>query len=145
MPSRGMSSEPCEAVRLRLQAGGELSLEEISHAETCPACMDALLDSELDAALATKPLVKAPEGFAARLALRLPPRKPSRAWTRGLRTRHAGLASAVALLLALMAGVTLSDPHWLRANGSLDMALTLFLVAEVAAIALWLGLSPRTR
>lgn len=150
MQPHEMSSEPCEAVRLRLQAGGELTPAEMEHAEACSECMDALLESDVTAALAAKPRVRAPENFAATLALRLPPQKDSKTWGRQKALRlfggqHAGLLSAVALLLVLLVVVTVSDPRWLAAKGPLETTLILFLLVEVAGIALWLGISPRTR
>jgi len=108
------------------------------------------LDAELDAALATKPQVAVPRDFAARLALRLPPERSVRSWSRRRKWmrsggRHAGLGSAVILLLVMLAVVTVRDPRWMAGNGTIGMALTLLLLAEVAGIALWLAIPGRTR
>lgn len=54
--------------------------------------------------------------------------------------RHVGLDVAVGLLLALLAVVTMGDPHWLVATGTARVDLLVVLAGEVAGLALWLGL-----
>lgn len=135
----------CEGVRGSLLARRELTAAERVHAETCAVCADALMETEIEAALEVKPEVAVPAEFAARVAMRAREEKSVRRWVQGgLRKRwprrHVGLDAAVGLLLVLLAVVTMSDPHWLMGAGTARMELMLVLAGEVAGLALWLGL-----
>lgn len=135
----------CEAVWQALRKRRALTPAEAAHAETCPVCADAVMETEIEAALESKAEVAVPAEFAARVALLAREEKSVRRWVRnGLRKklprRHAGLDAAVGLLLVLLAVVTMSDPHWLMATGAARMTLLLVLAGELAGIALWLGL-----
>lgn len=135
----------CEVVRRALLQRRELTVAERAHAATCAVCADAVMETEIEAALAEKPEVAVPAEFAARVAMRAGQEKHvGRRVRRGLRKRwgdrHVGLDVAVGLLLVLLAAVTMSDPHWLTARGTAGMTLMLVLAGEVAGLALWLGL-----
>lgn len=135
----------CEGVRRSLLARRALTAEQQAHAGTCAVCADALMETEIEAALEETPEVVVPAEFAAHVAMRAREEKSVRRWVRqGLRKkwprRHVGLAVAVGLLLALLAAVTMGDPHWLTAAGTASVDLLLVLAGEVAGLALWLGL-----
>ena len=140
----GVEVSECEAVRRALLDDRELTVKQLAHAETCAVCADAVMETEIAVALEAKPEVAVPAGFSARVAMRARDEKSVRRWVRqGLRKRlprHAGLGVAVGLLLALLAVVTMSDPRWLAATGTVRIGLMLVLAGEVAGLALWLGL-----
>lgn len=135
----------CEGVRRALLQRRELTAEERAHAERCGVCADAVMETEIEAALEAKPEVVIPAEFAARVALRARGEKRgARRWAQQKvahgRWRHAGRNAAVGLVLVLLAAVTMSDPQWWTATGTVPMMLMLMLAGEVAGIALWLGL-----
>lgn len=139
----------CEVVRRALLKRRELTAEERAHAEMCPLCAEALMETEIEAALELNPEVEVPAEFAAHVATRAREEKSVRRWVRqGLRRRwprqHLGFDVAVGLLLALLAVVTMSDPQWLTATGTARTDLLLVLAGEVAGLALWLGLRRET-
>lgn len=140
----------CEAVRRALLKRRELTGAERSHAEMCPVCADAVMETEVEAALETKPEVAVPADFAARVTMRAQGENGAQRWVRqGMRKRwpgrHVGLDVAVGLLLALLVVVTMRDPHWLTATGgTVGLTLMLALAGEVAGLALWLGLRRET-
>ena len=94
----------CEVVRRALMQRRELTAEERAHAERCAVCADALMETEIEAALEEKPEVAVPAEFAARVAVRARQEKNVRRRVRlgprkrGAR-RHVGLdvAGGVAL------------------------------------------------
>jgi hypothetical protein len=144
MRREGVEISECEAVRRALLDGRELTENQLAHAEVCAVCADAVMETEIEAALEAKPGVVVPADFAARVAMRAGDEKSVRRWVRqGLRKRwprHVGLGVAVGILLALLAVVTMSDPRWLMTTGTARLALMLVLAGEVAGLALWLGM-----
>lgn len=136
----------CEDIRRSLLAGRELTSAERVHAEACEVCADAVLETEIESALMTKPVTAVPEDFVLRMAMLTRSDKSASRWARkklahGRRLgRHIGRDAAVAWLLVMMAVVTISDPHWWTDTRAGGMTLMLVLAGEVVGIALWLGL-----
>lgn len=137
-----MKPAACEAVRCALQDRRGLAAAEAAHAATCAACGDALLDAEIAAALDAKPRLPVPHEFAERVAMRVRSQTCARRAAPGGKRawRHVGRDTAIGLLLAATAIVTLLDPDWLAITGPVQWALVLLLSGEVAGIALWLGM-----
>lgn len=140
-----MKTSVCEAVRQSLLVRRGLTPAQLAHVETCGACSAAVMETEIEAELETKPEVMVPADFAARVAQRAQSEGGVRSWLRKdlrrkLPRRDLGRNAAIAVLVVLMAAVTMSDPHWLVATGTMRMMLMLLLAGELAGIALWLGL-----
>ncbi len=140
----------CEAVWQALREGRGLTAAEAAHAEKCTACADAAMERDIEVALEARPEAAVPADFAARVAVRAQDEKSARRWARQklagagwlgrMLGRHPGRNAAVGLLLAMMVVVTMRDPQWLTATGTVRMTLMLVLAGEMAGIALWLGL-----
>ncbi len=135
----------CEGVRRRLLERGELTAAEAAHAKRCAVCADAVMETEIEAVLERKPEVAVPADFAARVSVQARGEKRgARRWAQQKvahgRWRHGGRNIAVVVLLAVPVVVTMHDPQWWTATGTLQRMLLPALAGEVAGIALWLGL-----
>jgi hypothetical protein len=128
----------CDGLRSAMRQGRALTAEEQAHVRGCEACMDAWLESAVVTALETKPEVRAPEGFAAKVMARMPEGPVVAARARP-RVVPWGLITAAGLVGAGLAAAMLADPAVLRTE--MGMILEGLVAAEIAGIALWLGLS----
>lgn len=119
----------CEALqRILLERQRELTESEAAHLSTCDDCMDTLLTVSLE----TKPDVGVPADFAARVAAALPSNPP----LRPRRPRHAGLATAMVFVAALLVvWFTALRPQ----DGLIQLVFMLLVVTEIAGLALWLA------
>jgi hypothetical protein len=119
-----------------MRQGHALSAEEQAHVDGCEECTDACLDAAVVTALETKPEVRVPEGFAAKVVERLP-EKSLRIRTR----RYApswGLVTATVLVAVGLVVVVTGDPGLMRTR--MGLIFEGLVAAEVAGIALWLAL-----
>jgi hypothetical protein len=95
--------------------------------------LDGALEADLTRTLERQPVVVVPEGFAARVAGSLPPRRPVRRRVQTGRTVAMVAAWIVALTMFALA------PHAAPNFGNLTFDMELLLLAQLAAIAYWLG------
>lgn len=110
---------------------GEMALspEQSEHLRGCEDCMGMLLDRQLD----SKPVVKVPEDFAARVSA-MAVKRPL-VW----RPRFRGLTTSLVLSgLVLLAGAAAVTVHPLNFSVSwLGLALEATLALEAAGLVLW--------
>lgn len=127
----------CEALQRAMKPGRALTVEERAHVDGCEACMDAWADAAVVTALQTKPEVRIPEGFAAKVMAGLPENQAAPKRARRF-VAPWGLITAAGLVAAgLVAGV-FADPAAMRTH--MGMIFEGLVAAEVAGIALWLAL-----
>ena len=113
-----------------------LTAAEATHVENCKECFKAWLDESVTQALDTKPEVEIPDGFAARVAEKLPAK---RSVTRraGKAARQWGLLTAVLLVCVGMLAIAFINP--IGVHSRMGMVFMALVVSEIAGIALWLG------
>ena len=113
-----------------------LTAAEATHVENCNDCFKAWLDESVTQALDTKPEVHVPDGFAARVARRLPAKR-SVDGRKGAAARQWGLLTAVLLVCVGMLAIAFINP--IGVHTRMGMVFTALVVSEIAGIALWLG------
>lgn len=133
----------CEAVQQAMRQGRALTAEEQAHVDACSACLssstDAWLDAAVVAALETKPEVRVPEGFAAKVVAGLP--ETSGATRRRERRSYEaqwGLWTAAALVAVGLFAAAVTVPAALHTQTG--MIFEGLVAAEIAGIALWLSI-----
>ncbi len=133
----------CDALRSAMKQGRALTAAEQAHVEQCEECMEAWLDATVTQTLETKPEVRIPQDFAARVTKRLPESRVALPRGESVRDRHWGLITAIVLVAVGLLGVAVADPNSMSTRmGMIFMALV---ATEVAGIALWLGCWPHGR
>jgi|SRR5450631_3150547 hypothetical protein len=107
-----------------------LSREQSEHLRFCEDCVNVMLDRQLDC----KPMVKAPEDFAARVTA-MAAKQRQMVW----RPKFRGLtASLVLSSMVLLAGAAVVSAHPLHFSVSwLGLALEATMVLEAAGLVLW--------
>ncbi len=133
----------CEALRSAMKTRRELTAEEQEHVEQCEDCMDAWLEATATQALETKPEVRIPADFTARVAAKLPEKRLVSAQREPSQERHWGLVTAIILVAVGLAAAAVADPRMMT-TGIGVIAMTI-VAAEIAGIGLWLGCWPRGR
>lgn len=122
----------CLKVRSAWPAGTamELSAEQSEHLRVCEDCMNVVLDRQLD----TRPLVKVPQDFAARVST-MAAQQTRMVW----RPKFRGLTISLVLSsLALLAGAAAVSAYPLHFSVSwLGLALEATVVLEAAGLVLW--------
>ena len=128
----------CDALQTAMKQGRALTAEEQAHVSGCEACTDAWLDAAVVSALGARPEVRGPEGFAAKVMAGLPGpgAAPKRVRRYGVSW---GLVTAAALVAAGLVTAVVADPRLLTTQ--MGMIFEGLVAAEIAGIALWLGLS----
>jgi hypothetical protein len=122
----------CLKVRSAWPAGAamELSSEQSEHLRVCEDCMNVVLDRQLD----TRPLVKVPKDFAARVS-NIAAHQTRMVW----RPKFHGLTTSLVLSsVALLAGAAAVSAHPLHFSiGWLGLVLEATVVLEAAGLVLW--------
>jgi hypothetical protein len=108
----------------------DLSWEQSEHLRECKDCMSVLLDRQLD----SKPLVKVPEDFAARVTAMAAKQKPM-VWRPKFRGLTTSLVLSSVVLLAGAAAVSAWPLHF--SISWLGLALEATVVLEAAGLVLW--------
>jgi hypothetical protein len=144
MPDAHGNAVNCAAIQQALrQSPGPthtLTAAESAHVEGCDACLEAWLDTTVTKALNTKPDVRIPSRFAARIAAQIPPKRGASAAPRSLAPgyeRHWGLLTAILLVASGLLAAAFADPGGLRTR--MGVIFMLLVASEIAGIALWLG------
>ena len=135
-----MQSLSCEQLKSAIAQGRALTTEEWAHVEVCEACLDAWVCYGLE----SKPEVRIPVDFAARVTAALPEKRGVARELRGeerteVRTyaRHWGLMTAIALVAVGLMAMPFADPTVLDTR--MGLVFIGIAVSEIAGIALWLG------
>lgn len=128
----------CDALQRAMKQGRALTTEEQAHLESCGACADAWLDGAVMKALEAKPEVRVPEGFAAKVMVALPEKTASTAKNTRRYGTSWGLVTAAALVAVGLVAAAVADPGLLTTR--MGMIFEGLAAAEIAGIALWLGL-----
>jgi hypothetical protein len=134
--SSGGDAAVCVELQPALRQGRALTAAESAHIEQCENCLDAWLDATVTQTLDTKPEVRIPDDFSARVAENLPEKRSAARGARGP-ARHWGLLTAIVLVAVGMVAAAVADPRGV--NTRLGMIVMALVVAEIAGIALWLG------
>lgn len=135
-----MQGLSCEQLRSAIALDRALTAAERAHVEVCETCLEALVCHGLE----SKPEVKIPVDFAARVAAVLPQKRGGERQLRGqehteFRThgRQWGLMTAIALVAVGLMAMPFAEPTVL--NTPMGLVFIGIAASEVAGIALWLG------
>lgn len=135
-----MQGLSCEQLRASMAQGRALNAAERAHMERCEACLDAWVCDALE----SKPEVRIPADFAARVAAALPETRGAARESHGgehtgVRTyvRQWGLMTAIALVAVGLIAMPVADPTVL--NTRMGLVFVGIVASEIAGIALWLG------
>lgn len=139
-----MQGLSCEQLRSAMAQGRALTAEEWAHVEVCETCLDTWVCYGLE----SKPEVRIPADFAARVVAALPEKRDAekelggrehswvRTYVRGL-NRYRGLMTAIVLVAAGLIAMQLADPTML--NTRMGLVFVGIVASEIGGIALWLG------